>query len=612
MGKARGNRTGALFLWVLAVLVFQVAVAAPAGAEVRAEWSNRLGIYFALISAPLAQDLQIPERRFLVLAVAAGGPAQRAGICRGDVVVRVAPELLQAPGILGTVTILQQANRMKSATSAVELTVKSDDIALNDARFPAGATGAKPRTITVSHKGQDDFRTITAGLVSTRAGDTVRVNPGIYAEDLVLPSGATIEGAGKGLTRVISARPVQIVGAHDVMVRGLTAASTVIGKKEPKAADVFLVANSKGVSLSGCEALTQQGTAVRILGSNRVSMTHCGLSGTEKTTGVVVAGNSEAVIAQSILSGHRSAVILVDGARAAIIDNLFDANINGISALDSHAIVRNNSITGKGNAGITVKGGLALIEDNAIRLYRNAIASDGAEALIRNNTVSQNGCAVGVFGGWAKILNNAIFFNFLDGVTVQGQTKTAAPGQGVEITGNSISNNGIGINVSSAKDVVVSRNLIEANTKGLMTKGSRVDISHNTVVYQSQYGIDVAQNCHARLSSNISAFNSVGIAVDVTAQATLEYNDVYGNLLSHRFPTVDGNYLREDRLPTATGEHIHIAVYPAYDLKGKTDLAVDPGFVAPGKDYRLRADSMLRKHATEGRVIGAFAPSNDR
>ncbi len=74
----------------------------------------------------------------------------------------------------------------------------------------------------------------------------------------------------------------------------------------------------------------------------------------------------------------------------------------------------------------------------------------------------------------------------------------------------------------------------------------------------------------------------------------------------------DANHIKQDWLPTLSGDEILLRVIPARDLSSPKDLAIDPGFVKLGWDYRLRSDSMLLKHFTSDPLPGAFPVAGAR
>jgi parallel beta-helix repeat protein len=319
-------------------------------------------------------------------------------------------------------------------------------------------------------------------------------------------------------------------------------------------------------------------------------------------------------VMRTVLSKHNRAIVLSEGSRGLVVKSYLDANNWGIIAKDADSIIRDNSISGKGHGGLLLGGGRALIEGNTIRRLGNGIHLNDTDATMRKNTVTQNGNGILVIGGKDRIYNNAIFYNRADGVSVRASESESTPLKGdVEIVGNTVSNNGVaGLRAAQGTSVAVKSNVIEANWVGTWVDGAQLHFSSNTVVYHSWTGIRIGAGSQVELDHNIVAYNPEGIFIDVTARAELAYNDVYGNLATSAFPLIDANYVRQDRLPTATGERIRIKVFPAYDLKGPSDVSVDPEFVDAPKDYRPAAGSALAKLASKGDVIGALAPAASR
>lgn len=69
--------------------------------------------------------------------------------------------------------------------------------------------------ITVAQGGGGDFLTITAGLAAAVAGQTVEVYPGIYNENIIIPSGVSLQAAGSPLSTRINGGAATPVTASD-------------------------------------------------------------------------------------------------------------------------------------------------------------------------------------------------------------------------------------------------------------------------------------------------------------------------------------------------------------------------------------------------------------
>jgi hypothetical protein len=313
-----------------------------------------------------------------------------------------------------------------------------------------------------------------------------------------------------------------------------------------------------------------------------------------------------------VLSGHKIGIGLTGESRGVILQNLFSENKIAVAAMKSEATITGNSIQGAGDFGLVVQHGRVLIEANTIRDYQVAVDLTGAEATLADNSASQNRNVIQIRGGSARIATNTLYFNQGNAITVATDNREPRLGTArVRVSGNTISmQKGHAISIGSGAEAVVFGNIIESNQHGIIVLDARADISGNTIVYQQSRAVDVAgTQADVSLDHNLMAYNWVGVAIDSRAKVRLNYNNVYGNLARKEYPLEDGNYLRLDRLPTNSGDRFFISVLPAHDLKGATDLSVDPKFGDTPGEFQPAADSELARLASEGHVIGAIAPA---
>ncbi|WP_249779954.1 right-handed parallel beta-helix repeat-containing protein [Bradyrhizobium sediminis] len=581
-------------------MVLAIMVSTPSRADVRANWDYLVGAFFSPVSPELARDLGIPEKASLVLGVGKGGPLDRAGIERGDVIVAIDNRLTEA-GKSGNVTILRQGNR-------VTKTITTEQYDLDRAELVSPQTAAAPRTITVGPSGGGNYRTITAAIVKSSSGDTIIVQSGIYREELVAVSGIRIQTKDSGIVAVEAANPLRLVGVNNVSVDGVTPA---IQSGPSPSGTGMVVQNASGITLKNFSVEvsgTQAGIAVSK--SRDVLIRNVAISGGADTFGIRLSG-SQAAIADSVLHGHKIGVGIGSGNRGVILQNLFAENQYAVVSKDSELTIRGNSIGGAGNFALALVGSRALIEANTIRDYQVGVDLTGVEATLTGNTASQNQNVVQIHGGNVRVTANTMYFNQGNGVTVEtGKRDARLATARVDVGGNKISmHNGIAILAGSGTEAVISGNIVEANQHGILVLDGRAVISGNTVVYQKNKGLEiVGGQADVSLDHNLVAYNLIGVAVDVDAKARLNYNNVYGNLARREYPLLDGNYLRTDQLPTGSGDKFYISVMPADDLKGATDTAFDPGFGDTPGNYQPGANSELARLASEGHTIGAIAP----
>lgn len=560
----------------------------------RTSWNENLGIFWVQASEVLAHDLAISEKSTLVTGVSAGSAADKAGLKRGDIILR--SDVWKTPGESGRMEISRGGEKLN-------LSITSEKHNLLSAKLVSDTTArAKPKTIVVDQSGKGDYRTITGAMTVVAFGDALLIRDGVYREEICLISGVTVQGTETRGARVESKFPFRIIGPQGATIRGLTVQGTV----------GFIIWNAEKIAVHDCTILTEKDAdaGIGILGSSEVLVQGCSLSGSDKTPGVTVE-DSQVRLTDNMISQYGLGIVLGKSSRANISHNLLDANEDGLKALDSQITVKKNTITGKGkNAGILFANSQATIEGNHIRRYSTGIYASQAQGEALNNTVSQNDIGIILRSGAFKISKNIIMGNKFYGIWLYSEEAASDASCQATIAWNTITgNSAYGISISKFK-ADIHHNLIEANGAGIAVKQSNTNIRNNTIVLQKVYGIEIGLNSEATIYNNIAAFNTFGIYSDVSSVLKMGFNNVYGNFATKEFPLVDGSYIRRDRLITRNEEKIHITIYPAYNLKADTDLTKDPKFVKLGSDYRPAADSPLaKKKGKDGTFIGAFPPA---
>lgn len=581
---------------VVYIALFLLSASSLVQAEepaLRTRWNENLGIFWVQASEALAHDLAISEKSTLVVGVSKGSAADKAGLKRGDIILR--SDIWKTPGKSGRMEISRGEEQL-------DLNITSEKHNLLSAKLVSDTTArAKPKTIVVDQSGKGDYRTITGAMTIAAFGDTLLIRDGVYREEICLISGVTVQGTETGGARVESNSPFRIVGSQGVTIRGLTLRGIMDG---------LIIWNAEKIAVHDCNILAEKNTGINIQGSSEVLVQGCSLSGKDETKGIVVE-ESQAKLADNMISQYGLGIVVKKSSRADISHNLLDANGYGLAAYDSQITVKKNTITGKGkNAGIHFQNSQATIEGNHIRRYSAGISASQAQGEALNNTVSQNDIGIILRSGAFEISKNIILGNKIYGIWLYSEEATSDASCQATIAQNTITGNGLfGISISNFK-ADIHHNLIEANGAGIAVKQSNTNIRNNTIVLQKVYGIEIGPNSEATIYNNIAAFNTFGIYSDVSSVLKMGFNNVYGNFATKEFPLVDGSYIRRDRLITRNGEKIHITIYPAYNLKADTDLTKDPKFVKLGSDYRPAADSPLaQEKGKDGTFIGAFPPA---
>lgn len=564
-------------------------------------WDQMLGIFTAFVRQPntaIGMDLGLQPGDKLVVQVLSGGVADQAGLKTGDILAKP-PKDMYRPGITAEIAV-----RRGTENLLVSLTTRFHTD-LTELIQPAVAK--TPRKLLVGSKDTDDFKTITAALTAVRQGDEIAVGPGIYREQLLLLSGVTLSGSGAGLTRIESRQPLRLVNAVSVVVRNLSIATTK-AKSDKDRLTAIQVMNSQSVQLSDCAVQATSGTLITVSRSADLLVTGCILQGSEKVFGISAA-NSWLSISDSTFNDLGIAIEVKKGG-AAITGNGFDGNTLSIRAIAAQSIVRQNVITGsdiKKDICVAIAGCQSQIVDNIIRNCRFGIGSQNAVAAIENNSISENHDGISVFAGHVTIDRNAIYSNANNGIVVTVPDKKNPPkNQSATISGNTISlNKRNGIRAEQASGLRIVENVIEANSFGISTADSSIDIARNTIIYQKVAGVMVRAGSSVSVERNIVAFNKYGVAIDIDADAELAGNSVYGNIARKTHPLRDGNYLRLDRVRMSSGEALRVRIFPAYDLQGEGDISLEPEFVESGSDYGLTPGSDLADFASRAGQIGA-------
>lgn len=263
-----------------------------------------------------------------------------------------------------------------------------------------GFTFASPKTITVCPSGCE-YTSIQDAINAASPGDTIRIGPGIYEENLVIHKGLILRGAGRD-------------------------ESVIKGKKEGK--PVILIESDEEiyVTIVGLK-ITQAKKyedGIRIGGKCRVTIRDSQISDNAKR-GIAIVDSSHATVENNSISGN--------GVGIEIVSPSEDSQI-------SYAMIRNNTISDN-DIGI-VMGGSSLAE-----ITNNSISNndgDGiwitvfSQATVTDNSISDNG-KNGIFMWYSPrvtVMNNSIFGNGESGILIWGWSLSRAT-----IEGNTIHNN---------------------------------------------------------------------------------------------------------------------------------------------------------------------------
>lgn len=572
-------------------------------------WGPGLGIYASTVTPAFARDLGISqEKGLLVLAIVRGSVADQAGLKPGDVITGLAGrEAWSEDKKQARIDFVHDGQSRSANVLSSEIPADKDNDLLQ-----LETPQRSPQTFVVDPSGSGNFRTIAGALYHARVGDTITLAPGRYTESVFVHAGVTIRPAANSVVSIEPSQPWILKGPGTFDISDLIFTGTGLrienADKAALSRDTFL--------------LSQKKNGVLLLNSHNVMVAKCNFRGAGETSGIA-AYTSQFTVADSVFADNGNvAISIAEHSQADIQKNLMEANHNGISARDSGVNAQKNIITGdfdpdkKDNSGIGLRAenSAAAFANNAIRRYYAGLVlvNGSSPAKISGNTVTQGMHAVVILSSGAALNKNLIVQNGGDGLYVglREKEKQLSP-QEVTINQNTISQNeGTAIRVQRFNHLTITENLIEANHWGITADHASVSLENNTVVLQRSTAINIEGPSDARIYNNIVAFNGFGLFLDVASHRESGYNDVFGNLVNTDFPLHDGNYGRSDRYITRDNRKVPIEVYPAYDLKARTDLDVDPGFVKVGSNYTLKpASALARIRGKNGRYLGAYASS---
>jgi parallel beta-helix repeat protein len=250
------------------------------------------------------------------------------------------------------------------------------------------------KSIVVAQDGSGRFVTVRSAIEAARPGDTIRIRPGIYFENIVVDSHVEIVGDGENSDAVV----LCYSGDHVVFAstdRGSIRNCTIIQQGE----DHHCVCISKGcVCIEGCELSSSGWACVGICGESA----HPYLCNNRLTysndNGIIVLSKGKGVIEGNEITGY---------------------TLQGVEVREEgNPVIRNNHIHGGKDSGIYINTkGRGWIEGNSVN----------------NNGV--NGIAVKFEGQPQCLRNNRIFGNRHRGIVVS-KDSTARIEDSNRVTGN--------------------------------------------------------------------------------------------------------------------------------------------------------------------------------
>lgn len=226
---------------------------------------------------------------------------------------------------------------------------------------PLAAEAKSAKTFSVDCNAKNP-KTIASALEKAEDGDTILIS-GSCTETVLVNKGVTLDGQGTAsvqpvaptdTTLLVTARGVRIVGLHlegpafaQVSVFGLSSArveSSVLrngsssGLIASNGSIATVLGNTISDNVNGVVAI--DGSTVRVGFAFRTdTVARPNRIENNSSAGVVVTGNSGAVIAGNQISGSNLGVVAVEGGRAQVASNTIDGNNIGLF-LNTNATVQ--------------------------------------------------------------------------------------------------------------------------------------------------------------------------------------------------------------------------------------------------------------------------------
>ncbi|GAA2844900.1 right-handed parallel beta-helix repeat-containing protein [Crossiella cryophila] len=258
--------------------------------------------------------------------------------------------------------------------------------------------------------GAGGYPSIGAALAQAPRGATISVQPGQYAENLVVRQMVTIIAAeGPGTVRVQAATgSVLVVDAEAVQLRGLT-----LGSGETELATVDIVRGQAG--LDGCEITGGSWTTLLARETGSLAMRDCVVRNSIGV-GVVIASPQTSTIEHTQVVEPASSGIVVAEHGSLILrrSTVLRPRGNGLCANGSAELTAEQcEITGAGKPAVVLEGqstasltGLTVTGSDSIDLY---LLTTGTVSIVDSSFTGARGQSAHISGGTAQLLRDCTF-----------------------------------------------------------------------------------------------------------------------------------------------------------------------------------------------------------
>jgi parallel beta-helix repeat protein len=385
-----------------------------------------------------------------------------------------------------------------AAAGTDHLTVTLSTVGTSATAAPTARVAANANTTVLDVGAGEPYPTISSALLVAQPGDTIRIHPGTYQEAVDITT-------------------------NNITLEGVDQSAVILAPSDLASNDFALV------WVDGATGVTIQNLTVA--GPYTGGFTKVGANLLGLHAGIFVANGGSATILNDHVTDIRD-----DPPNTTVDDGfaiLVGSQTNVLKTTGT-ALIENNTVDNYGDAGIDV-------------------ASPGSRAVIRNNTITglspalanQYKTQVGIEvqpGGTATIVGNTVSQNLQTTASPNGVGLfLSAPGAGLNVAGNTVTNANYGIYLISAQGAVITDNQVSVNTAdGIdLVNSSGVTLSGNTSDQNGGNGISLFISTGNLIFDNSAAHNGRdGTFVDVGSTG----NTLFQNALSD-----NGAYDAEDQ-----------------------------------------------------------------
>jgi parallel beta-helix repeat protein len=393
-----------------------------------------------------------------------------------------------------------------------------------------------PATLTVGF--HEQYATINAALGAAHAGDTIKVDPGVYTQplDITLNNIKLIGANQQSIISTSASTPasqslalVQVDGAKNVLISGFT-----------------ITGPGNGGGSIGYGVLVDNGGSANITNDHVTNIRDNPISGDQNGIGIFV-GTSASVVGTS---GTGTATISQD-----TVDNYQKGGIV-VSGVGSSAVVANNTVQGSPNNTAIPSNGIEIGHGATASVWNNTVlgnvftgpVTDGEHSFegslplgyqgvgillykagavnVYNNNASANDIGIWDFAGAAgtQIRNNTVSFSTFDGIVLE-ELGIAAPPVGTQVLNNTASNN-----AHDGIEFVFDPTGSESGTSDTQ-HSHNVQVMGNSAFNNGNVGIDVEQGSTGNLfNNNRMSGNSLYDAQDLsTGSGTSGTGNIWRN-----------------------------------------------------------------------------------